>query len=345
MVAAISFAGALAVAFQRRGTPEAPWAVPVALAAAVPWVLAATGRLVPRWAWVAGVLGATLALILFPVPTDFAPFQLVLLASMGAVLFSVRQSVAVLVGCVAVVPMAEVLGRFEGSLIWVLGISMAWLGGFALRQQERAHVEREARVAAEERQRIARELHDVVAHSLAVTMLHLTGARLALRRDPIEAERALREAEESGRRSMADIRRAVGLLGSTSPAAAMPDARDLVALVDGFRSAGLDVTLHIDGDLDAITAAPGLVLYRITQESLANVARHAPGEQAVVTLTVCDGWAKLVVRNQGASAPTGVGLGLVGMRERALLAGGRLEASEDAGDWLVRAEIPTGAAA
>ena len=81
-----------------------------------------------------------------------------------------------------------------------------------------------AHATVEERQRIARELHDVVAHSLAVTMLNLTGARLALRRDPAAAEAALRQAEESGRQSMADIRRAVGLLGAKGELTPLPVA-------------------------------------------------------------------------------------------------------------------------
>src|SRR5207237_7269040 len=126
------------------------------------------------------------------------------------------------------------------------------------------------------RQRIAREIHDVVAHSLAVTMLHLTGARLALHRDPKEAEQALLEAERLGRESLAEIRRTVGLLApeGTGTAAPMPTAVDIPQLVREFEAAGLDVDFELTCDAHALARATGLGLYRVAQESLSKAVWH-----------------------------------------------------------------------
>src|SRR5438445_750161 len=116
--------------------------------------------------------------------------------------------------------------------------------------------------------------------SLAVTMLHLTGARHILRRDPLRAERALAEAERLGRQSLADVRRTVGLLqdpdasgAPTRPVLApLPTAADMRSLVDEYASAGMDVELTVEGDANDLAAGPSLAVYRIAQEALANVA-------------------------------------------------------------------------
>jgi signal transduction histidine kinase len=185
----------------------------------------------------------------------------------------------------------------------VLGIIFAWAAGAALAKQERlidelraAQAQLAARAAADERQRIAREIHDVIAHSLAVTMLHLTGARMALHRDPQDAEAALLRAEQLGRQSLAEIRRTVGLLGheATGVAAPLPCAADIVPLVREFAAAGLVVDLDVSGDAEALAPSTGLGLYRIAQESLANVTKHAQ-VRASVQLNVDDGTARLRV--------------------------------------------------
>jgi signal transduction histidine kinase len=200
---------------------------------------------------------------------------------------------------------------------------------------------------AEERQRIAREIHDVIAHTLSVTMLHVTGARLALERgDRDDAIAALRDAEQMGRESLGDIRRTVGVLGSdgTGTDAPMPTAAELPDLVAGFRSAGLDVDLEMHGDAAGLPPALGLGLYRIAQESLANVAKHAPGSRTEVRLAVGDANVRLVVcDDDGGAVPPPAengGLGLRGMRERAAALGGSLDARPDGEGWLVEATLP-----
>jgi len=111
----------------------------------------------------------------------------------------------------------------------------------------------------EERNRIARELHDVIAHTLVVSQLHVASARLAVEDDPTSAAAALAEAERLGRESLAEVRRTVGLLrtdgGTMAP---LPGAGDLPALVERFRTAGTDVTLTVTGDVETIPATTGL---------------------------------------------------------------------------------------
>jgi signal transduction histidine kinase len=196
-------------------------------------------------------------------------------------------------------------------------------------------------------------VHDVIAHSLSVTLLHVTGARHALQqdRDVDDAVDALTEAERLGRQAMADIRRTVGLLesGSTngcSPAMAPePGIADIPELVGDFVSAGLPVTLHADGEPDRVSAAVGLALYRITQESLANIAKHCPASKAQVEVVISPTTAVLSVVNtlpvRVPDAPAARdGRGLPGMRQRVELLGGVLHAGPCRQGWSVRAEIP-----
>ena len=200
------------------------------------------------------------------------------------------------------------------------------------------------RARAEERNRIARELHDVIAHTLIVSQLHVTGARLAVETDPADAARALAEAERLGRESLAEVRRAVGLLredadgGNVAP---LPGAADLPVLVERFRSAGADVTLDTAGDAGALPAVTGLAMYRIVQESLTNAAKHAPGASVVVGVDV--GPARVMVTVDSAGSPGhGSGLGLLSMHERASALGGTCRAGPGGRGWLVRAELPLG---
>jgi len=239
---------------------------------------------------------------------------------------------------------------------WFLGVVAGAGSGWMGRSQWR--VVHELRTAEDdlankavlaERQRIARELHDVVAHSLTVTMLHLTGARLSLRSDPDEAEAALEEAERVGRQSLADVRRTVSLLGpgdGGGPAPPLPGVRDLEALVAGYAAAGLKVRLQTEGDPDDVSAATGLGLYRIAQESLANAARHAPGAEVDVRLSVNNGAIYLRVLNGAAagSAPaqgtSSGGFGLAGMQERAELLGAQLRSGPFGEGWMVEVTVP-----
>jgi signal transduction histidine kinase len=312
---------------------------------------------VPPMVWTVLVPVCVLGLVVRPVASDLAPFFLVIATAEAAVEGPRLRRVVALVLSIGVMVGVDAAGRFEGAYIWVLGIALAWVSGTAVRmaielldELQAAQADLAARAAADERQRIAREVHDVVAHSLAVMMLHVTGARMNVRRDPDEAVAALEQAELLGRQSLGEVRRIVGLLQpeGSGTASALPTAAELPALVERFHDAGLDVVMTVDGDLARITASSGLALYRIAQESLTNVSKHAPGVQALVHVDVSNGTVHLAVTNEWSASPPaastrGSGLGVPGMRDRAAALGGALSAgaTEDGRGWRVDAELPT----
>jgi signal transduction histidine kinase len=359
-VGAAAFAVALAIGVtaQRGGLLSPNGGALWAAAAAVPWIVDAVLFLrkrsgVPVWLFTFIVVGAVVGLEVDPVELDWAPFFLVLLNGEMATRLTFGASVAVMLVSMAAMLGLEVLGFYDGAFVWLLGIGFGWAGGFAIQRQflllARAREEQQTlaeRAAADERQRIAREIHDVVAHSLAVTMLHLTGARLALHRDPNEAEEALLQAERLGRESLAEIRRTVGLLApeGTGTAPPLPAATDIAQLVNEFEAAGLDVDFDMTGDPGALPPATGLGLYRVAQESLSNVVRHAPGTHTTMSLRVGEEVVSMHVRNALARtrpAPgTDGGLGVRGMRERVTLLGGELRAGPEGDAWSVDVELP-----
>jgi signal transduction histidine kinase len=199
-----------------------------------------------------------------------------------------------------------------------------------------------ARARADERNRIARELHDVIAHSLTVSLLHVTSARLAVEEDPAEAAAALAEAERLGRQSLTEVRAAVGLLrdGGNSPAAPLPGAGQLPALIESFRRAGVQVAYQVLGDPSRLNATVGLTVYRILQEALTNAARHAAGTDISVRLEVTDERTVLTIHSDGAPAGASGGAGLDSMRERALALGGTVSIGPSGGGWRVQAVLP-----
>jgi signal transduction histidine kinase len=198
------------------------------------------------------------------------------------------------------------------------------------------------RSRAEERNRIARELHDVLAHSLTVSLLHVSSARLAVEYDPADAARALEEAERLGRRSLSEVRSIMGLSrsdGSDEVPAPAPGIDGVGELVEQFRRAGADVSLSVDGDLTRVPATTGSTVYRIAQESLTNAAKHAPGSSVAVHLLAAPRRLELTVDSAGAPR-AGAGMGLETMRERAEAVGGRCAAGPEGEGWRVHATLP-----
>ncbi len=320
---------------------------------------------------VSALTGVRLALpkVLFPVPVlvgmalllirstevDFAPFVLVLLCAQMAAESEDRPIFGVLVTAASCAEMvlADIFAQHDDSFIWVIGISFGWFGGFSVQTLanqtfalKRANAELGEKAATEERQRIAREVHDVIAHSLSVTMLHVTAARMALQRGRADdALEALEEAEKQGRTSLNEVRRTVGLLGpdGSATAAPMPGVVDLPTLVADFRSAGLDARLNVHTADNELPAAAGLNLYRIVQEALTNAVKHAPGAAVDVDLDMDGSTIRLRVHNDAVNgAPpngSGSGMGLRSMSERATLLGGELETDTSDG-WTVTVVAP-----
>lgn len=312
---------------------------------------------------VAATMVAAALFFVQPVDSDFAPFVLMVVIAEIAAIAPKRVSIALAVLAAAELLAFSLLGQAlwgdhslrTGFPMYALGILLGWLVGVMLQyqrlflyQERENQSARAAQAAAAERNRIAREVHDVIAHSLTVTLLHVTAARHALTsdRDVDEAADALVDAERLGRQAMADIRRTVGLLDSGPAAAGVePGADDIPALVDDFVNAGLTVNRRFSGDLAIASAAVGLALYRICQESLANIAKHAPGAEVELSVAMDEGSALVRVRNtvpRGLPTQLGRGTGVAGMRHRADGLGGRIRIGPEAGGWLVRAEFPLG---
>jgi signal transduction histidine kinase len=348
---------------QRAGSGHVLAAAGLALLSAVPWLFDACAvRL--QW-WLSMLLAAVPTLVLmagYPVPYDFAVFALVMLVGhLGALeKFVASLAATVLVG--AAVAALGVTGQIEASAFWIAGIVVGWDIGFIMQYQQRrldaqeeAAVTAQAQAVLEERQRIAREVHDVIAHSLSVTLLHVTAARRMLSDDDLlpaditEAGEALDDAERVGRQAMAEIRHTVGLLGSDGADGAVrpaPDLTELPTLVEEFRSAGLDVVLDITGTPEEVPQQTALGLYRIAQESLSNVAKHQPRARTVVVLEAdarsqeLQVWNTLPTGLARSSASDGGGAGIPGMRQRADLLDGAFSAGPRDGVWVVEVRVP-----
>ncbi|WP_092197058.1 sensor histidine kinase [Blastococcus tunisiensis] len=237
-----------------------------------------------------------------------------------------------------------VLDGFTGDVPWsgvafgVVVFFAVWYSGRRLRLraeravlQERELRERERRIVTEERSRIARELHDVVAHRVSLMTVQAGAAKTVAADDPVAAARAMGAVEEAGRQALDELRYLLGVLRPSAVAddtAPQPGLADLPALVARMREAGLDVDLDIDGVTCALPARVELSAYRIVQESLTNVVKHAgPGARTGIRLTTEGQELVVEVRDDGSGATSlpGAGHGIVGMRERAQLLGGSLD--------------------
>lgn len=233
-----------------------------------------------------------------------------------------------------------------GTIFTIAVCALARRQGDLLAQLREAQGGLAERTRAEERNRIAGEMHDVIGHALTVSLLHVTSARLALDEDPEVARASLAEAERLGQQSLAEVRQAVGLLRDqhASSVTPMPHATDVAELVESFRRAGRPVHLDVTGEPASLTATVGLVVYRITQEALTNVVRHAPDATAWVRLEIAPGATHLTIDDDGIApglpADDDAGSGIPSMRERAQALGGHLTAGPSSAGWRVDAVLP-----
>lgn len=215
------------------------------------------------------------------------------------------------------------------------------VGALARERDEKARA-----AAAQERARIARELHDVVAHSVSTMVLQTSGARQVLRTDVDDADEALRSAEITGRQALRELRRLLGILRTDDRPSLdpQPGVADIGSLVQQTRDAGLPVELESSGIVLALSPGLDLTAYRIVQEALTNVLKHAGKVQTVVRVTFDADALNLVIRNPAVQAATNggdPGHGLLGMRERVALYGGSLLVGpDDDGGYRVHARLP-----
>jgi signal transduction histidine kinase len=231
-------------------------------------------------------------------------------------------------------------------------LAAAWiLGDGARRRREDALSEQErlARQAvSEERLRIARELHDVVAHSMSVIAVQAGTGRMVIDDDVEHARRALGAIEETSKRALDEMRRLLGVLRADTPDGAalapVPTLDDLDRLVAYAVEGGTPVDVSVGGDRRKAPAGIELAAYRVLQEALTNVRRHAPGAPARIHLAYEPAELVVIVENplaDGQPATGSAGHGLVGMRERVSLYGGTFEAGPHPdGTFKVSARIP-----
>ncbi|SIR80159.1 Signal transduction histidine kinase [Microbacterium sp. RURRCA19A] len=241
------------------------------------------------------------------------------------------------------------------AIVLVAGFAflLSWGSGTLARTTRRAaanaaaqRAAEEATIAEQERVRIARDMHDVVAHSLAVVIAQADGARYAAAQDPEAATRALSTISTTARAALGDVRLLLQQLRHSQADGPQPTLADLESLYAQVRAAGVDLQTTVD---PAPAAEPPtaiqLAVYRILQEALTNALRHGGDRRVAVRFAWHPDRVDLTVRNRLADTPslTGGGHGVIGMRERAQLAGGTLSAQPESRDFIVRASLPLGA--
>jgi signal transduction histidine kinase len=352
--------------------------------AAIP-VLTAMGLvLYPRRRYPAAVLGAVAAGVVALVVMGAAlggSFLAVLCASYSAAVYGSRRLVIGLVtGALAAVLLIGIPRSFGvgGSVIHavpvptILAAAGAALFGLLIRSQfsarnaqlammaERAEWataqrDQEARRATlAERLRIARELHDIVAHHVSVIVIQAQGAQRVAGREPDRARQAMADVERTARTALEEMRRMLGLLRSPDDAEdtgtldVAHGVADIAALAARMAGAGVAVTTRTTGEPFAVPEDVGLAVYRITQEALTNVLKHAGPAHAEVHLHYSE-QLEIIVADDGrgaaavltGAAPPGAGRGITGMRERVAMLGGRFTAGpQPGGGFRVHAVIP-----
>ncbi|MDP9860849.1 MULTISPECIES: sensor histidine kinase [Streptosporangium] len=303
---------------------------------------------------------------------EATPFNMAVLIAMYAVasLCSLRWAIAA--GLVAELGLALSFGQittnpdprtFASASVFVVAI---WIAGIyantrrhyleSLEERaERAERERDQQAqlaAAAERARIARELHDVVAHNVSVIIVQADGAGYAIDSDPEQARKAMQAISVTGRQALAEMRRMVGVLRTDGAAveeeyAPQPSLSQLDDLVAQVRSSGLPVDFQVTGAPQELPEGEQLTVYRIVQEALTNTLKHG-GPDTRATVEMEYGLRELLLRvtddGRGAAAPGRPGgHGLVGMRERAAMFGGSVEARPRmGGGFQVTARLPIG---
>jgi signal transduction histidine kinase len=346
------------------GTLGTPLAGPRWFTAGLPLLLnlpLAWRRIAPLAAWLCVLAG----FVLHPLVTGRGAEGLELLYPIAVGSYAVPtygSRRAAVVGLVAFVP-AYLFHAFEdpgirgnqaggqwASAFFGAAMIVVWLTAFGMRSRRNAAIlaaraaaaERQATAAvAEERARMARELHDIVSHNLSVVVLQAAGARASGL-----GERTLEKIEDSGREALVEMRRLLGVLREKEEGDALapqPGIAQLDQLVGAVRAAGLPVDPEIDRGCEDLPPALQLSVYRIVQEALTNVLKHALPAQAQVRVRRLDNQVTVEVSDNGPghSEPRSGGHGLAGMRERVALFGGELQAGpRPDGGFLVKAMLP-----
>jgi signal transduction histidine kinase len=264
----------------------------------------------------------------------------------GAIGLAVTAGVMAMIGRISGVGMG--LPAIPVVAFWLIGVLVRVRTRATVLAQRNAALQQQAEQAATaERTRIARELHDIVAHHLSVIVLQASGTRASGK----SADAALAKIETSGRQALAETRRLLGVLHESGESLArfapQPGIGELDALAASVREAGLPVKLAITGDHAEVPAAIDVSVYRIVQEALTNVLKHAGRARADVSIGCAGSAVTIEVTDDGMSGAgardMAGGHGLAGMRERAAIFGGELQAGpRPGGGFAVRARLPLG---
>jgi signal transduction histidine kinase len=318
-----------------------------AIAAAACFLIALiTSRRGVPYAAVFFLVGAGLGVMLYAVAPE-RPGSVIIFACVGfagQVQPLTRSASVAAVGTLGLTAVIVTQGRPLGELWTILGMLGMFVGIRAGRTHEAAQMTEQQNLVLAERSRIAREIHDILAHSLSAQLVHLEGARLLMVAG--RTEEALNRVERArglARSGLEETRRALATLRGDIP----PMDVVLHELADEHRvlaDALCEVT--IEGAPTELPARAGLAVIRTAQEALTNVRKHAPGAKVTVALRYTSGWCELEVTDSGARAEpgplaaSGGGYGLVGMRERAELIGGSLEAGPAGEGFSVLLKVP-----
>ena len=332
-------------------TPEGAAAIgPVWLRAVLPLLVGgplALRRRAPLIMWIAIWAAIALQYGITSHPPQglelFAPFAGAY--SLGALVSLRRSAVCLAVSAVMIIAARPSLSFIPLLAAWLVGVFVHTRGRAASLTARNAVLQQRAeQAAAGERTRIARELHDIVAHHLSVIVLQAAGARASGK----PAEATLEKIENSGRQALVETRRLLGVLrdpGEETGLAPQPGIDELGALAESVRAAGVPVNLVVSGDHVAVPAAVDVSAYRIVQEALTNVLKHAGHACADVTVGCADNAVTIDVTDDGPRQPANPipagGHGLAGMRERVAIFGGEFCAGpRPGGGFAVRARLP-----
>src|SRR5262245_59993332 len=330
------------IAIDERATPtDWPWLI-VGLA------LAAIQGAALRWRRshperVTAVTLAAAAAFVPVAPETVTPFAPMFAVHSLAATRPPRISLLGLVGLEAVCAL-NFLTTNVGDTTFTMALAVgAWALGEAARNRRVAISEEARRAVSEEQARIARELHDVIAHSVSVIVVQAAAADDVFEERPDQARAALRSIEHAGRDALGELRRLLSAVQAADPSGPQPGLDRLDELAEPLRAGGLDVVVRREGEPAPLPAGVDVSAYRIVQEALTNTLRHARATSAEVTVTYEDDAVEVDVRDDGRASGDGQGggRGLVGMRERAALVGGTLEAGpQPGGGYRVHARLP-----
>lgn len=332
------------------------WAFGVAGGGAVAAACLATIALVSAWRtrfplsstagiWIAAFACATWSAP--PASVTFAAADLLAFYRIGRLRDRRRAYLALIAGLLLGVPITENISLNKYLAIVLTSFVVPWLvGTLHLRHQRTRELEREREQAVEqERARLARELHDLVSHNVGMIVVQAGAGDVLLDREPERAREALHAIEAGARDALLELRRLLGLLRDGDRAELGPQRTlaGLEELADRVRSAGLDVSLCVEDHSEALDPAVDLSAYRIVQEALTNVLKHARATRARVVVRQLGDTLEVEVSDNGhgRTASSKGGHGLNGIAERVALLGGKLETGTGAdGGFRVHALLP-----